>query len=353
MNKPILMIIVFMAMSISLYSQTCLPTENQATYGTGNRWRGYVYQGTGFDLYRGMVQQGTTLSPNFDQSFGGAKVNYNTSACSIVTDTFSVRYRLTKNFTPGIYTFVVGADAGYRLSMDGGLTWAVSNWIAHTYTTSSYNVTLSGPYDLVLEYYDNLGSNRVTFSMIQNTVLPVKLLAFSGKPGADGVALSWQVTADSDVEVFAIERSSDGSQFETIGSVKGSDRTGYQFTDKGPVITKRYYRLKIIDQTGMVSYSGIISLRSINALTEGDIKLFPTVIGGTTLSITSSRTLQDVSLLILDAAGRAVLRQGGLKFNRGTVSRIETSSSKLPAGLYFLILLEKDQTMTTSRFIVN
>jgi hypothetical protein len=34
--------------------------------------------------------------------------------------TFSVRFRLRKTFSAGYYTFLVGGDDGFRLSIDGG-----------------------------------------------------------------------------------------------------------------------------------------------------------------------------------------------------------------------------------------
>ena len=99
------------------------PAGDQTSYGTGNVWIGYVYQGSNFDTYKGYANEGSASSSNFDESFGGSGTNYSTNGCSIFTDVFSVRYKLTQTLTDGDYTFTVGGDDGFRLSIDGGSTW--------------------------------------------------------------------------------------------------------------------------------------------------------------------------------------------------------------------------------------
>ena len=102
------------------YVTSCTGTENTATYGTNNTWKGYVYSGTNFAAYRGMMTEGKSTGANFDESFGGDNTTFATSGCtSVSTESFSVRYRLTKTFAKAQYVFFVGADDGYRLSLDG------------------------------------------------------------------------------------------------------------------------------------------------------------------------------------------------------------------------------------------
>ncbi len=146
-------------------AQACTPQGNQTTYGTNNVWIAYVYQGKAFNKYKGYATEGIASNPNFDESFGGAQVNYNTNGCPAYTDTFSVRYKLTKTFANGSYTFTVGGDDGYRLSLDGGSTWVINNWNDQSYATASYTVTLNGTYNMVLEYYENFGDNRISFNL--------------------------------------------------------------------------------------------------------------------------------------------------------------------------------------------
>lgn len=144
-------------------AQACSPQGNPAVYGTGNTWIGYMYQGKNFNTYKGYTTEGNS-SAAFDESFTAAQTNFATNGCPVYTDTFSVRYRLTKTFTAANYTFTVGGDDGYRLSLDGGATWAINAWTDHSYATTSYSIYLSGSYNMVLEYYESFGDNRISFT---------------------------------------------------------------------------------------------------------------------------------------------------------------------------------------------
>lgn len=160
-------VIMLVASALHLAAQ-CTPQGNQTSYGNNNVWIAYNYQGKSFDTYKGYTNEGNSSSPNFDENFGGSQVNYTTNGCTVYTEQFSVRYKLSKNFSSGSYTFTVGGDDGYRFSLDGGATWVINNWTDHGYTTSSYTVTLNGNTNMVLEFYENGGENRVSFAVAAN-----------------------------------------------------------------------------------------------------------------------------------------------------------------------------------------
>jgi len=164
----ILPMLILLISNGRLNAQACGSAQgDQTTYGTGNFWIGYVYTGTNFNNYQGYVNEGSVATPNFYEAFVGPNTTYPTNGCSINTNGFSVRYKLSQSFT-GNYTITVGGDDGYRLSLDGGATWAINNWGDHGYTTTAYTVTLSGTTNFVLEYYENGGDNIVSFNMVAN-----------------------------------------------------------------------------------------------------------------------------------------------------------------------------------------
>src|SRR5450432_1600683 len=90
--------IAFMLFLATNGNAQCTPQGNPATYGTGNTWIGYMYQGKNFNTYKGYVTEGNSNAA-FDESFTAAQTNFATNGCPVYTDTFSVRYRLTKTFT--------------------------------------------------------------------------------------------------------------------------------------------------------------------------------------------------------------------------------------------------------------
>ena len=146
-----------------LNAQTCnSDTTNPNAYGSGS-WIGHVYDHNGtsnpvtmpFATYKGYTTEIETINRNW----GSSKPD-----CAGGNDNFAVRYRMNKTFAPGNYTFTIGADDGVRLSIDGGITWILSDWSDHGYRTTSVRVPMSGNYNLVLEYYEKTGGAQVSFS---------------------------------------------------------------------------------------------------------------------------------------------------------------------------------------------
>ncbi|MGF2413150.1 MAG: hypothetical protein ACQUYJ_12540, partial [Ferruginibacter sp.] len=97
----------------------------------------------------------------------------------------------------------------------------------------------------------------------ENVVLPVTLISFSGILNAQKYSqLQWRVTDQYSLKNFEVQRSYDGVQFTTAGSVDALQNSStvkdYGFTD--PLLAKpvNYYRLKMIDDNGRFRFSDII-----------------------------------------------------------------------------------------------
>ncbi|WP_426062627.1 T9SS sorting signal type C domain-containing protein [Flavobacterium sp. DSP2-3-1] len=150
------------------------PQGDQVIYGTGS-WIGFVYANTNggnpptnaFSTnYRGYVTQTENFDLNLvDGSLSGPNL------CGSYADNFAVRFKMNRNLPAGCYTFTVGGDDGYRLSLDGGLTYVVNNWGAHSYVETTYTVYLSGNTNFVLEYFENLGQSRLRFSSVFSSLV--------------------------------------------------------------------------------------------------------------------------------------------------------------------------------------
>ncbi|MGC4040864.1 MAG: T9SS sorting signal type C domain-containing protein [Flavobacterium sp.] len=161
-----------------------IPAGDQTSYGN-NSWIGYVY--SGLDTanppsniatapYRGYITQ----SELFDQDWGSGSVSGG-NLCGTYADQFFIRYKMQRNFTAGYYTFTVGGDDGYRLSLDGGATYIVNNFVDHSYTTStSATYYLSGNTNLVLDFYEQGGSARISFNYVACTNSSTAPTAISG-----------------------------------------------------------------------------------------------------------------------------------------------------------------------------
>lgn len=332
----------------------CVPSGNQSVYGTGNEWRGYLFQGNNFDTYRGSVIEGTSTNPNFDQSFGGSNTTYSTTSCGIQTENFSARYRLTKNFTPATYVFVVGGDDGYRLSLDGGLTWVIDNWNPHSYTTSTYSTFLSGTRNMVLEFFENGGDNRVSFAMTSNGTLPVKLTSFTAKAtAADKVQLSWKVSEEMNFSHYVIQRSTGGNAFTDIAIEAGQEEdvhieTAYKYTDHLNYSGMVHYRLKMVDKDGSAEYSSVATV-SLN-VKEGSIKIYPTVVEDGKLYVETTEKMEQGKVEIIDMQGRTLLSNKNINVGR---NQVWLGSVHMSTGSYLVRVTDGNKLVVAKKFIVK
>ncbi len=155
---------------VSTFTTLCAPSGNETAYGNGS-WIGYVYNSASagvFTTYKGYVTEAETFNTTHTTTPNGTTI----VTCPANSDLFAIRYKMTKNFTAGNYTFQIGGDDGVRLSIDGGVTWLIDGWVNQGYTTyNSATVSLSGNVNLVFEYYENVGGGQSSFAYFSAPVI--------------------------------------------------------------------------------------------------------------------------------------------------------------------------------------
>lgn len=335
----------------------CMGTDDPTVYGTNNVWRGYVYDNANLTNFKGTVTEGTLANPFFDQGFGGDNVTYNTNSCPVNTETFSVRYRLRKTFTNSSVTFLVGGDDGFRFSLDGGATWVINQWGDHGYFTNSYTATLNGTYDMVLEFYENGGGNRVSFDL-NSIILPIQLIQFNGKIYNEQVQLNWTTSSSSNTDHFIIEKSTDGQLFLAMGQlnasagvIKSNGDIQYTYTDVDLYSGAQYYRLKMVDKNEVTSYSNIITLKNNVA---GKIKIYPSVIqSNTSLLLQTNEQLSNITIIVTDMLGKQVMKsQLPILFNNQTTA-IPLSWSQMRKGAYMVQVKNATGILLNQKIVVQ
>ena len=97
-----------------------------------------------------------------------------------------------------------------------------------------------------------------------NTVIPVELTSFKAKTANSTTILNWQTASERDNQGFIIERSTNGTTYNTISQVKGNGTTAtvhdYTFTDNTPSVGINYYRLRQTDFNGQETLSPVVSV---------------------------------------------------------------------------------------------
>jgi glucose/arabinose dehydrogenase/RNase P/RNase MRP subunit p29 len=90
---------------------------------------------------------------------------------AIGVDRFAARWTRTVNLAPGRYRFIVAADDGVRLTIDG--VRVIDRWVDQAAADFSVELPIdSGPHSVVVEYYENSGGALARFTYQQIGDLP-------------------------------------------------------------------------------------------------------------------------------------------------------------------------------------
>lgn len=139
--------------------------------------------------------------------------------------------------------------------------------------------------------------------------LPLTLVNFQASNRAVDVALSWKTFAEINTHHFEIQRSADGTVFNSLGSLPatgtGTTYQQYAYTDISPLSGQSYYRLKWTDVNGAIHYS---SISTINRMDELQVTAYPNpAIDFVNVQLSQSLLLQKPTLQLFDAGGKLVL----------------------------------------------
>ncbi|MEQ9610549.1 MAG: PA14 domain-containing protein, partial [Gammaproteobacteria bacterium] len=161
---------------------------NPATFGN-ETWLGYVYDDSGSPAppatnidynntkYRGFINETEIASASAFSSYNTSTDAFNlnmtnsipisgTNVCGSYLNDYSIRFRMTKTFAAGIYTFTLGSDDGVRLLVDGVSVLPAGAFATHAFTnyTSPPQCLTAGTHNLVIEYFERGGFSRIDFN---------------------------------------------------------------------------------------------------------------------------------------------------------------------------------------------
>jgi Secretion system C-terminal sorting domain len=167
---------------------------------------------------------------------------------------------------------------------------------------------------------------NMTFSVL----LPATGLSLSGTYANGKVQLRWQTLTEQQTRSFAVEMSYDGVLFQQAGLVAAAGNSNalrkYQFDTDKPAGQKWYFRIRLTDADGSVSYSNIISLTA-SATASAKVGMLP------------NPARQSVWVSGLAKAKEiSVLAMNGMQLKRiaVTAENMQIDVSALATGVYIL-----------------
>jgi hypothetical protein len=204
------------------------------------------------------------------------------------------------------------------------------NWAANVATINGTPTTI-GFYNYTVTLTGGCAGPPVTATGTINVTpaLPVILTSFTGKLNPDKtVTLLWKVEDQHDIVQYIVEESGDGNTFSQLGSVPASNGTvnTYSFIDRQVATGYNYYRLKIIELSGRITYSNIVIVNLKPGIT---VMLYPNPVTGQ-LTIQQFGTIQNKTAVLSDGQGK-ILQQIIL-----TSLQQQVNMEKYPSGVYIV-----------------
>lgn len=180
--------------------------------------------------------------------------------------------------------------------------------------------------------------NRQTFSSASTVVsnlLSSSGIRLSGKNGTVP-ALSWQVTTAAEIQRYEIERSSDRVGFRKVGEQLAMDQTAFNFADESAGLTKNYYRIKAITNTGKTLYSNTIQLQGSTGTGASSLVVYPNPVrrNGTIQCQYRSASTDQLTITVIDMNGKQVSNYK--KSVSNGMNAFSLPAGDLPAGTFLL-----------------
>lgn len=166
----------------------------------------------------------------------------------------------------------------------------------------------SGQVGIVYPGTGTIPTSNVNFAGC--SILPVELISFEAEAGPETVELFWRTMSEFNNELFLVERSRSGYDFETLGQVAGAGNSlsanQYSYTDEKPLDGLSYYRLTSVDFDGTRHHSPI---RTVKRYGKFDFNIYPNPVGpGNEINLSVvSPDIGQLNLEIFDLAGRMII----------------------------------------------
>mgnify|MGYP003574945920 CR=1 FL=1 len=263
----------------------------------------------------------------------------------------------------GNFVFMVSKDVSnnnshlyvQKLSPTGTVLYPAAGVFAAGRASSKYGelLTIGNKALLVWEdyFYDNINNQQVynihAQPVFSDGTLPVELTAFSASAKTYGVFLEWQTLTETNNSHFIVEKSIDGTNFQTINSVPGKgttqEKSNYQFTDVN-FTQSAYYRLTQVDNNGTKKvYNDMVRyVKALGANEKIAVYPNPTV---ESLFVKSSDATKGLTATLMDLTGKIIES----KNTSGT--ELEFNLSRLPRGTY--LVRSKDDKGTFTEKVVK
>jgi hypothetical protein len=243
------------------------------------------------------------------------------------------------------------------ISTDRGQTWTrlagyqrpdatalVPTWRQETVDISAYNgQTIQLGFEAISQYGNVIGLDDINIT--SNIVLPVTMLNFDAKRAGKVNNLSWTTSQEINTLKFEVERSNDGINFTSIGTVNAAGNSSsaissYRFVDTKPVKGTNFYRIRSIDNDNAFKFS---TIKSVKNLGTPELAINPNPVAETMKIALEAEYAEKAMVVITDLSGRRV-HSSAVQVLAGA-NQINIPVQQLSKGTYLVMIQLNNETL--------
>jgi hypothetical protein len=169
----------------------------------------------------------------------------------------------------------------------------------------------------------------------------------SGYGNDNSTIINWQVSNETGISQYKIERAADGINFRTVGSTAASNNLSYHFTDQSPLASGAYYRIRLLNNAGRSLLSNTVMIR-MNKGKARHLIGYPNPVKDMLWLEINAEQAGVAKVLITAPDGKKLSETKKLLI--AGFNRIPVVTGQLPAGVYMLTFFLQQQTFNV-RFV--
>lgn len=168
-------------------------------------------------------------------------------------------------------------------------------------------------------------------------ILPLRITNLKATKSNNSALLNWNLASIDQVTHFEVQKSKEGRNFTSIATVNATDKISYTYTDVDLNEGTNYYRIKVFDALGEITYSYIVAVG--NKL-KATVEFYNNPVQSQLLF--KHPASANATYKIIDVSGRQV-KAGRIPAN-AVVSQIDLSA--LAPGQYVLQFFNEFETVS-------
>ncbi len=170
-----------------------------------------------------------------------------------------------------------------------------------------------------------------------NPILPVSFTKVTATISNGMARVSWEIGSELNTIGYEIEKSVDGKNFKTEGSIKSNNANKYSWIDAAILSKLFYYRIKAINKDGNFCYSNVIK---VNATKTPELAVYPNPVMNRLLNVQISNFNKGNFQLNLIATNGQVVYTKSVVCDAGVLALSIALPNNVEKGIYQLLLTD-------------